>query len=116
MPFIKLQFKPGLNRDQTNYSGEGGWWDCDKIRFRSGYPQKIGGWVKNTPNAFLGVCRQIFGWITSYTDNFLALGTNARVYIEAGGNFYDITPLRQTFTTTATDNAIETTSAPRSPV
>lgn len=109
MPFIKLQFRPGLNRDTTNYSSEGGWWDCNKIRFRSGYPQKIGGWVKNTPNTFLGVCRQMFGWITSYTDNFLALGTNSRVYIEAGGNFYDITPLRQTFTTTDTDNAIETT-------
>jgi hypothetical protein len=92
MPFIKLQFKPGVNRDQTDYSNEGGWFECDKIRFRSGYPEKIGGWVKATPTAFVGVCRQMWNWITSYSDDFLALGTNERVYIEAGGVYYDITP------------------------
>jgi hypothetical protein len=92
MPFIKLQFKPGVNRDQTDYSNEGGWYECDKIRFRSGYPQKIGGWTKAAPTAFIGVCRQMWNWITTYSDNFLALGTNERVYIEAGGNYYDITP------------------------
>ncbi len=57
MPFIKLNFKPGLNRDQTNYSNEGGWFECDKIRFLSGYPQKIGGWIRATPNFMLGVGR-----------------------------------------------------------
>jgi hypothetical protein len=92
MPFIKLQFKPGVNRDQTDYSNEGGWYECDKIRFRSGYPEKIGGWVKSSPTAFAGVCRQMWNWITSYSDDFLALGTNERVYIEAGGVYYDITP------------------------
>jgi hypothetical protein len=92
MPFIKLQFKPGVNRDQTDYSNEGGWRECDKIRFRSGYPQKIGGWVKASPTAFVGVCRQMWNWITTYSDNFLALGTNERVYIETGGVYYDITP------------------------
>jgi hypothetical protein len=92
MPFIKLQFKPGVNRDQTDYSNEGGWYECDKIRFRSGYPEKLGGWVKNTPTPFTGVCRQMWNWITSYSDDFLALGTNERVYIEAGGEYYDITP------------------------
>jgi hypothetical protein len=92
VPFIKLQFKPGVNRDQTDYSNEGGWYECDKIRFRSGYPQKIGGWVKSSPTAFVGVCRQMWNWITTYSDNFLALGTNERVYIEAGGVYYDITP------------------------
>lgn len=92
MPFIPLKFKPGVNRDQTNYSNEGGWYECDKIRFRSGFPQKIGGWLKYTPTAFLGVCRQLFNWVTSYTDNFLALGTNLKVYLEAGGVFYNITP------------------------
>jgi len=96
MPFIKLQFKPGLNRDQTNYTGEGGWWAGDKIRFFSGYPQKIGGWVQNFPDTFLGICRQMFGWITSNSDNFLALGTTKKVYIESGTTFYDITPLRAT--------------------
>ena len=92
MPFIKLQFKPGVNRDQTDYSNEGGWYECDKVRFRSGYPEKIGGWVKSSPTAFTGVCRQMWNWITSYSDDFLALGTNERVYIEAGGAYYDITP------------------------
>lgn len=96
MPFQKLQFKPGVNRDQTNYTNEGGWNECDKIRFRSGMPEKIGGWLKATPNYILGTCRQMFGWITSYADNFLALGTNKKAYIEVGGYFYDITPVRAT--------------------
>jgi hypothetical protein len=113
MPFLKLQFKQGVNRDQTNYSGEGGWWDCDKIRFFSGYPQKLGGWFKYTSETFIGTCRQLFNYITSYTDNFLAVGTNEKVYIEVGGIFYDITPLRTTFTTSSTpssDNCIDTTN------
>ena len=96
MPFIKLQFKPGVNRDQTDYSSEGGWWECDKIRFRSGYPEKLGGWVKAAPNAFIGYCRQMWNWITTFQDNFLAMGTDAKVYIEIAGNYYDITPLRDT--------------------
>jgi hypothetical protein len=113
MPFQKLQFKPGVNRDQTNYTNEGGWNECDKIRFRSGFPEKIGGWVKTTPEFMLGVCRQLFGWITSFNDNFLACGTNKKVYIEVAGQFYDITPLRDvnpTFTTPTTDNCFSTTS------
>jgi hypothetical protein len=113
MPFQKLQFKPGINRDQTNYSNEGGWYECDKIRFRSGFPEKIGGWAKATTEYMLGYCRQMFGWITSYQDNFLACGTNEKVYIEAGGYFYDITPLRDAdpvLTTPVTDNCITTTS------
>lgn len=92
MPFIKLQFKPGVNRDQTDYSNEGGWYECDKIRFRSGYPEKIGGWTKGTTNTFDGVCRQMWNWITTYNDNLLALGTDSKAYIENGGYFYDITP------------------------
>ena len=113
MAFIKLQFKPGVNRDQTDYSNEGGWYECDKIRFRSGYPQKIGGWVKDTPTAFTGVCRQMWNWITTYSDNLLALGTNEKVYIEAGGYFYDITPLRDavpTLSTPNTDNCVNTSN------
>jgi len=112
MAFIKLQFKPGVNRDQTNYSGEGGWWACDKIRFRSGFPEKLGGWVKSTPDAFRGVCRQMWNWITTFSDNFLAMGTNSKLYIEVGGAFYDITPLRTddpVLTSTDTDNCIFTT-------
>ena len=111
MPFQKLQFKPGVNRDQTNYTNEGGWYECDKIRFRSGMPEKIGGWLKATPEYMLGVCRQMFGWVTSYSDNLLACGTNKKAYIEVGGYFYDITPLRAitpTLTTPVTDNCITT--------
>jgi hypothetical protein len=105
MAFIKLQFRPGVNRDQTNYTNEGGWFACDKIRFRSGYPQKLGGWLAATSQTFLGVCRQMFGWFTSYNDDLLALGTSKKVYIEAGAIYYDITPLR------ATSAAGETTFA-----
>jgi hypothetical protein len=109
MPFLKLRFRPGINRDTTNYANEGGWFECDKIRFFSGYPQKIGGWVETTSERFIGTCRQFWNWITSYTDNLLAVGTNVKVYIEVGGLFYDITPLRTTLTTPDTDDCIETT-------
>lgn len=118
MPFIPLKFKPGLNRDQTNYSNEGGWWACDKIRFRSGYPEKIGGWVKYTYETLIGTCRQMFTWFTTFGDNFMALGTNSKVFIDAGGNLFDITPLRDTtlagdVTFAATDGSsiIEVTDA-----
>lgn len=113
MAFIKLQFKPGINRDQTNYSNEGGWWEGDKVRFRSGYPEKIGGWTKTTPSPFRGVCRQMWNWYTSYSDNFLALGTNQKLYIEVAGYYNDVTPLREvnpTLGTTITDNCVYTTS------
>lgn len=111
MPFIKLQFKPGVNRDQTDYSNEGGWYECDKIRFRSGYPEKIGGWIKATPTAFDGVCRQMWNWITTFNDNFLALGTDEKVYIENGGYFNDITPFATALAgsnTIATSNGTKT--------
>ena len=110
MPLQKIQLRPGIVRDTTNYSNEGGWFECDKIRFFSGFPQKIGGWVKTTPLSFIGVCRQLWNWITSFSDNFLAVGTNIKVYIEAGSVFYDITPLRTTLVSPATDNCVETTS------
>ena len=88
MAFQRLQFRPGVVRDQTNYTGEGGWWDGDKVRFYSGYPQKLGGWKEYTANTLIGTCRQMWGWITTFSDNFLGLGTNAKVYIEAGGNLF----------------------------
>jgi len=114
MPFIKLQFKPGINRDQTNYSGEGGWYECDKIRFRYGYPEKLGGWTKNVATPFLGTCRQMWSWITTFGDDFLSLGTNLKLYIQngPGGIFADITPLRPTaptYTGSNTTNSVYTT-------
>ena len=108
MPLQKLQFKPGLNRDQTNYTNEGGWYECDKIRFRSGYPQKIGGWLRYSTQSLAGICRQVFNWITTASDNYLALGTSKKLYIEAGQIIYDITPIRQTFSTPVTDNCFTT--------
>lgn len=99
MPLQKLQFKPGVNRDQTNYTNEGGWFQCDKIRFRSGYPQKIGGWLQYGSFTLIGICRQMFNWITTQSDNYLAMGTSKKVYLEAGTEVYDITPLQHTSTT-----------------
>ncbi len=96
MPFIPLKFRPGVNRDTTNYAGEGNWWQMDKIRFLSGFPQKIGGWIRATPNTFLGTCRNLWNWITTFSDNLLAVGTNLKLYIETGDYFYDITPLQAT--------------------
>ena len=112
MSFIKLNFRPGIVKDTTDYANEGGFADGDKIRFFSGFPQKLGGWIKDTPLTFLGVCRQLFNWVTSFGGNLLALGTNIKVYIEAGGVFYDITPIRETFTdltTPSSSNSISTT-------
>lgn len=109
MPLQKIQFRPGVNRDQTNYTNEGGWYECDKVRFRSGYPQKIGGWLRYGQITLKGICRQMFGWITSFSDNLLALGTSKKVYIEGGGFLTDITPIRATFTTPDTNNCFDTT-------
>ena len=110
MAFIKLNLKPGINRNITNYSNEGGWYDADKVRFYSGFPQKIGGWVKQTTQQFGGVCRQMWNYVTTFLDNFLVLGTNTKLHIEAGGIIYNITPLRATYTTTDTDNCFATVS------
>jgi hypothetical protein len=99
MPMQKLQFKPGVNRDQSNYTNEGGWFAGDKIRFLSGQPQKIGGWIKGNSQVLIGVCRQMFTWITTASDNLMAVGTNAKLYIDAGATLYDITPLQHTSTT-----------------
>jgi len=106
----RLQFKPGVNRDQTNYAGEGGFYECDKIRFRSGYPQKIGGWLRYGIFALQGVCRQMYNYITSFSDNIMSLGTSEKLYLEVGRNLIDITPIRITFTTPDTDNCFATTN------
>lgn len=104
----RLQFKPGVNRDQTNYAGEGGFYECDKIRFRSGYPQKIGGWLRYGIFTLQGVCRQMYNYITSFSDNIMSLGTSQKLYIEFGQTFIDITPIRATFISPATDNCFNT--------
>lgn len=106
MALLKLQFKPGINRDVTNYSGEGGWWECDKIRFRSGLPEKLGGWEKYSANPFYGVCRNLFSWVTTFSDIMLATGTNRKLYIELSGVYNDVTPIRATFVSSSTNNSL----------
>ena len=113
MPLQKLQFRPGLNREGTDYSNEGGYFDCDKVRFRSGFPEKIGGWIRLSNDTFLGVCRALWNWVTLNGANLLGVGTNLKYYIEQGGDYNDITPIRATFTTASsptTNNIIKTTN------
>jgi hypothetical protein len=111
MSLKKITLKPGVNRDQTNTSGEGGWYECDKIRFRSGFPEKLGGWVNVYAQAVQGVCRQMFNYVTAYSDNLVFLGTNKKVYIDYGGFLYDATPLRSAYTPPASNNCFTTTTA-----
>ena len=96
MPLQKLQFKPGVNRETTSYTNEGGWFDGNKIRFRNGVPEKIGGWIKNTVKTFLGTCRALHQWVSLDGTLRLGVGTNLKYYIKEGTDFNDITPLRQT--------------------
>ena len=96
MPLTKLQFQPGINRESTSYSNEGGWYDMDKVRFRMGYPEKIGGWTKLGIKSFLGSCRALHSWKTIALNNYIGLGTNDKYYIEEGQGYYDITPIRET--------------------
>ncbi len=110
MPLQKLQFRPGVNREGTTLANEGGWYDCDKVRFRSGYPEKIGGWSVQSYATFLGICRSLWNWVTLKNFNLMGVGTNLKFYIESGGAYYDITPTRLNTTNNTTFAA--DTSAP----
>ena len=96
MPLTKLQFRPGINRETTSYTNEGGWFDMDKVRFRFGYPEKIGGWIKESSTNFLGTCRALHPWVALDGSNFLGVGTHLKYYINEGGGYSDITPIRNT--------------------
>jgi hypothetical protein len=96
MPLAKFQFRPGINREITSYSNEGGWFDGNKIRFRFGFPEKIGGWQRKSTKSFLGVCRALHPWVTLSNDQYIGVGTSLKYYIERGGGYNDITPLRTT--------------------
>jgi len=99
MPLKKLTLKPGVNKENTRYANEeNGWYECDKVRFRQGTPEKIGGWQRISANTFLGVCRSLWNWVTLGGLNLLGVGTNLKFYIERGGTYYDITPIRATTT------------------
>jgi hypothetical protein len=113
MALSKLVFKPGINRDQTNYASEGGWYDCDKIRFRSGFPEKIGGWTVQTLQAYVGVARAIYTWTASDGARLTAIGTNEKIYLVVSSNLIDITPIRATYTSAtipSSSNCFSTTS------
>ena len=107
MPLQKLVFRPGVNKENTNYSGEGGWWECDKVRFRSGFPEKIGGWTRFSNQQFLGVCRSLNNWTLLNGTSLIGVGTNSKMYLNKGGDYFDITPIFDT-----TVNASTATSGP----
>ena len=110
MPFISLKYRPGLVRDTTNYTNKGGFYECDKVRFRSGSAEKLGGWLRYGVFELLGICRQMFNYVTSFSDNILWLGTSRKLYLEVGGNLVNTTPYRVTFSTPDTDDCISTTN------
>ena len=117
MPLKKLQLRAGVNRENTRYTTEGGFYECDKIRFRQGTPEKIGGWERISQFSFLGVCRSLWNWVTLGFLNLMGVGTNLKFYIENGGAYYDITPLRETnilsnpFATTSGSTTVTVTDA-----
>ena len=98
MPLTKLKFRPGINRDVTSYSNEGGWVNGDKIRFRMGFPEKIGGWEKYSTSTYQGTARALKNWLALDGSDYLGVGTHLKYYVEEGGAFYDITPIRATTT------------------
>ena len=102
MPLTKLNFKPGINKEETDYSNEGGWVDGDKIRFRKGRVEKIGGWEKLTSSNTVGSARALHSWISLGGRKYLGVGTTNKYYIEEGGTYNDVTPIRTTTTNAAT--------------
>ena len=100
MPLKKIQLRPGVNREKTRLGDEGGWYETNLVRFRQGFPEKIGGWTRTSSNTFLGICRSLWNWVTLAGNNLLAVGTSLKFYIENGGTYYDITPIRSSVTLT----------------
>jgi hypothetical protein len=117
MALKKLALKPGVNRENTRYTNEGGWFESEKVRFRQGTPEKLGGWARISVSTFLGVCRSLWNFITLANLNLLGIGTNLKFYLENGGNYYDITPIRSAavlsnpFKTTNTSTTVTVTHA-----
>ena len=110
MPLQKILFKPGVNRENTRYTTEGGWYECDKIRFRQGNPEIIGGWQRISSATFLGICRSLGNWVLLDGRNILGVGTNLKFYLGNGGAYYDITPIRETVTLTNPFNTTNTST------
>ena len=98
MPLVKLQFRPGVNKESTSYANEMGWFDSSLIRFRKGRAEKLGGWLKLSTNTILGTVRSLFTWVALDGSDLLGVGTESKYYIEQGESFNDITPIRKTST------------------
>jgi len=98
MPLQQLKLAPGVNRENTRLSSEGKWYESDKVRFRQGTPEQVGGWERVSANTFLGVCRSLFSWVTRASINYISLGTNLKFYVSREGAYYDIMPIRVTVT------------------
>jgi hypothetical protein len=117
MALKKLVLKPGVNRENTRYTNEGGWFESDKVRFRQGTPEKIGGWARISASTFQGFCRSLWNWITLGNLNLIGVGTNLKFYLELGGSYNDITPIRETailnnpFATTNLSTTVTVTDA-----
>lgn len=111
MTLKTYKFVSGIDKENTRYANEGRWWDMDKMRFRSGTPEKMGGWQKATDSAFSGVCRKLFNWVDLNNDNLMALGTNVALYGEIGGRVFNITPIDVIYTINtvpSTNNCLQT--------
>jgi len=123
MPLKKILFRPGVNRENTRYASEalgsvnsgtnvaGGWYESEKVRFRSGTPEKIGGWVRISDETYEGVCRSLWNWVTLTGANLVGVGTNLKFYIESGGSYNDITPLRVVPAPTINNNPFALTAS-----
>ena len=96
MAYNKFQMLPGINREGTAFSAQGGWFDGNLVRFRKGYPEKIGGWIKEQVATYLGTGRALHAWVSLATTKYLSVGTTVKYYVKEGDNFYDITPIRAT--------------------
>ena len=110
MPLQKFLFNPGINKEGTDYTAEGGWFDGNLMRFRKGFPEKIGGWEKYLPDSFEGTGRKLHGWVTLDGTRLLALGTRFKLYAQSGDNYIDITPIRKTSTNSITFAATDGSS------
>jgi len=98
MPFTKIAPQAGIVTDGTRYSAEGTWYDSDKVRFRKGFAEKIGGWVKFIAVTFSGTARRMHDWVTDSGNRYVGFGTNLKFYVNLGNSYHDITPLRTTAT------------------
>ena len=106
MPLSKLQFKPGVNREITAYSNEGGWFDIDNVRFQKGYPEKIGGWQKRSSNSFLGTCRALHPWVSLNRAQYVGVGTHLKYYIDEGGVYNDSGTVKAQSNVWGTDHTV----------